>query len=236
MQTTSRDNADEQSVSITAGSVQLEGILLVPDAAEGVILFAHDGSSSLYSTRNRYMAHVLHQAGLATLLLSLITSEEEVLDVRTKQFRLDVALLRARLVSATDWLIHNPNTCHLRIGYLGDGLAGGAALLAATVNPLALGAIALYNGQINIDHHQLLHVQAPTLLIVDGNDEQTVAINQYALSHIRVEKKLELISRASHLFAEPSALEEVARLASQWFKHYLTATAPRTSPDYPADS
>jgi putative phosphoribosyl transferase len=225
MQTTSRDNADERSVSITAGSVRLEGILMVPEDAKGIILFAHDGGSSLYSTRNRYMAHVLHQADLATLLLSLITPEEEAIDLRTQQFRFDVALLTMRLVSATDWLLHDESTCHLKIGYLGDGIAGGAALHAAAACSRALGAIAIYNGQLDMAHHDQRQIQIPTLLIVDGSDEETVAMNQYALSQIRAEKRLELISRASPLFTESGAFEEVARLASQWFKHYLTAVA-----------
>ncbi len=235
MQTTSRDNADEQAVSITAGSVQLDGLLMVPENAEGVVLLAHGGGSSLYSTRNRYMAHVLHQSGLATLLISLITHEEEAIDVRTQQFRFDVALLTERLVSATDWLIHAPSSCHLRIGYLGDGIAGGAALLAATMHPSAVGAIAIYNGQTDVAPDQLACVQAPTLLIVNGNDAEAIAMNQSALSHIQAEKSFERIASINHGFAEPGALEEVARLASRWFKHYLTSDVPRTSPYNPAD-
>ena len=225
MHTTSREDADDRSVSITAGSVQLEGILMVPSDAEGVILFAHGGGSSLYSTRNRYIAHALHQAGLATLLISLMTHEEEAIDVQTQQFQSDIALITERLLSATAWLSYQPSTCDLQIGYLGDDLAGGAALLAAAEQPQALGAIVLRSGWIDLAHHKLPQVQTPTLLIVGGADEETVAMNQYALSQIQAEKKLEIIPGAAHLFAEPGALAEVARLTSQWFKHYLTSTA-----------
>jgi putative phosphoribosyl transferase len=225
MHTTLRGSAEELSVSIPAGSVQLEGILMMPDEAEDIVLFAHGGGSGLYSTRNRYIAHVLRQNGLATLLISLMTSEEEAIDVRTQQFRLDVSLLTARLLSTTAWLSHQPSTCHLKIGYLGDGIAGGAALLAAAEHPFALGAIALRSGRTDLADHLLPQIQVPTLLIVDSSDPETVAMNQ---------QKLEIISGASHQFAEPGALAEVARLASQWFKHYLTSAAP--SPyHHPAD-
>ncbi len=221
MNTTLQENAEELSVSIPAGSVQLKGILTVPDQTEGIVLFTHGGGSSLYSTRNRYIAHILRQSGLATLLIGLMTPEEEAIDARTQQFRFDVSLLTARILSTTAWLSHQPSTGHLKIGYLGDGIAGGAALLAAAEHPFALSAIALRSGQTDLADHLLPQIQVPTLLIVDSSDPETVAINQQALSRIRAEKKLEIISKTSHLFAEPGALAEVARLASQWFKQYL---------------
>lgn len=236
MQLTFRDNVDEQSVSITVGAVKLDGLLVVPENSEGIVLLAHGGGSSLYSTRNRYIAHLLHQAGLATLLVSLITPEEEAIDVRTHQFQFDVALLTGRLVNATDWLVHNRSTSHLKLGYLGDGLAGGAALLAAATKPSAVGAIALYNGQTDVAQHQLVHLQAPTLLMVDGNNAETVAMNQSALNHIRAEKTFELVASTAHAYTASGVLEEVARLASRWFKQYLTSVPPRTSLHHPAEA
>jgi dienelactone hydrolase len=226
MNTTSREDADEQLVSITAGSVQLEGVLMVPSETTGIVLFAHSGGSSLYSTRNRFIVHELRQAGLATLLISLMTHEEETIDVRTQQFRFDAGLLTARILSVTAWLIDQPSTCHLKIGYLGDDVAGGAALLAAAEHSQALGAIAIRSGRTDLAHHRLTQIQAPTLLIVGSTDEETVGMNQRALSQIRAEKQLEIISGASHLFEEPDALAEVARLTRQWFKHYLIAAVP----------
>ena len=226
MNTTSREDTDEQSVSITAGSVQLEGVLMVPSETAGIVLFAHGGGSSLYSTRNRFIAHELRQAGLATLLISLMTQEEETIDIQTQRFRFDVALLTARILSVTAWLINHPNTCHLKIGYLGDDVAGSAALLAAAEHSQALGAIVIRSGRTDLAHHRLTQIQVPTLLIVGSTDEETVGMNQCALSQIRAEKQLEIISGASHLFAEPDALAEVARLTSQWFKHYLIAAVP----------
>lgn len=232
MQTTLRENADERSVSITAGSVQLEGILTVPSEAEGIVLFAHGGGSCLYSTRNRYLAHALREAGLATLLLSLMTHKEEAIDVSTQRFRFDVVLLTTRLLSATDWLLQEPRTCKLKLGYFGDDVAGGAALLAAAEQPRALGAIALRSGRTDLAQQQLAQIQAPTLLIVGSIDAETVAMNRDALSQIRAEKKLKIISGASHFFAEPDALVEVARLTSQWFNHYLTSATPQTPSHY----
>lgn len=228
MNTTLREYADDRSVSISAGAIELEGILMVPSEAKGVVLFAHGGGSSLYSTRNRYLAHLLHQAGLATLIICLMTHEEEAIDVQTQQFRFDVALLKTRLLSTTDWLNRQPPTCHLPIGYLGDDVAGGAALLAAAEQPQGLGAIALRSGRTDLAYSLLSQIRVPTLLIVGGKDEAIVAMNQYALIQIRVKKQLEIIPGAAHLFAEPGALAEVARLASQWFKHHLISANPRS--------
>ncbi len=226
MQTPLRENAEERSVSVTAGSVPLEGILTVSDAAEGIVLFAHGGGSSLYSTRNRYLAHALREVGLATLLLSLMTHEEEAIDLRTDEFQFNVTLLTARLLSATAWLLQEPSTCKLKLGYLGDDIAGGAALLAAAEQPQALGAIAVRSGRLDLPEQRLAQIQAPTLLIVGSTDEEVVALNQQLLSQIQAEKQLEIIPGASHRFDEPDALAEVARLTSQWFQHYLTAAAP----------
>jgi len=213
----------ESLVSVTAGSVALEGNLGVPQGAEGVVLFAHGSGSSRHSPRNRYVAQVLREAGLATLLIDLLTVEEEAIDLRTRHLRFDIDLLAARLVGATDWLLKNPSTRHLRIGYFGASTGAAAALVAAVERPEAVRAIVSRGGRPDLAGSVLPRVQAPTLLIVGGYDYPVIEMNQSALAQLRTEKQLAIVPRATHLFEEPGALEEVARLASQWFEQYLTS-------------
>ncbi len=213
----------ESLVSVTAGSVSLEGNLSMPQGAEGIVLFAHGSGSSRHSPRNRYVAQVLREAGLATLLIDLLTVEEEAIDMRTRHLRFDIELLATRLVGATDWLLQNSNTRNLRIGYFGASTGAAAALVAAVERPEAVSAIVSRGGRPDLAGSVLERVQAPTLLIVGGYDRPVIEMNRSALAQLRTKKQLEIVPRATHLFEEPGALEQVARLASQWFERYLTS-------------
>ena len=217
----------ESLVSVTAGSVSLKGNLSKPKGAEGIVLFAHGSGSSRHSPRNHYVAQVLQEAGLATLLIDLLTVEEEAIDLRTRHLRFDINLLATRLVGATDWLLQNPSNRHLRIGYFGSSTGAAAALVAAVKRPEAVGAIVSRGGRPDLAGSMLSRVQAPTLLIVGGEDRPVIEMNQSALAQLQTKKQLEIVPRATHLFEEPGALSEVARLASKWFKCYLTETIYR---------
>ncbi|WP_414754021.1 dienelactone hydrolase family protein [Anabaena sp. CCY 9910] len=211
----------EYAVSVSVGEVKLKGNLVIPNGATGIVLFAHGSGSSRYSPRNRYVAEVLQQAGLATLLIDLLTQEEEEIDLRTRHLRFDIGLLASRLVGATDWLTHNPDTQHLKVGYFGASTGGGAALVAAAERPETVQAIVSRGGRPDLAPSALPHVKAPTLLIVGGYDLPVIAMNEDALEQLQTSKRLVIIPRASHLFEEPGALTAVAQLASEWFMHYL---------------
>ncbi|MBD2678598.1 MULTISPECIES: dienelactone hydrolase family protein [Nostoc] len=221
MNRTLTQNPQEHLVLVTAGKVQLEGNLVIPDYATGIVLFAHGSGSSRHSPRNRYVAEVLQQAGLATLLIDLLTLEEEEIDLRTRHLRFDIGLLASRLVGATDWLTHNPDTRHLKVGYFGASTGGGAALVAAAERPEAVQAIVSRGGRPDLAPSALPHVKAPTLLIVGGYDLAVIAMNEDALQQLQTSKRLVIIPNASHLFEEPGALTAAAQLASEWFTHYL---------------
>lgn len=221
MYRTLTQNPHEHLVSVTAGEVKLEGDLVIPDGAIGIVLFAHGSGSSRHSPRNRYVARVLQQAGLATLLFDLLTPEEEEIDLRTRHLRFDIGLLASRLVGATDWLAHNPDTRDLRVGYFGASTGGGAALVAAAERPERVQAIVSRGGRPDLASSACPHVKAPTLLIVGGYDLPVIAMNEDALEQLRSLKRLEIIPQATHLFEEPGTLAAVARLASEWFTRYL---------------
>jgi putative phosphoribosyl transferase len=213
---------DEQVVQVPAGAVTLDGNLDVPAGARGLVLFAHGSGSSRHSRRNRYVAGVLRAAGLATLLMDLLTADEEAIDLRTQRLRFDISLLADRLVGATDWLAQNPDTRDLTIGYFGASTGAAAALVAAAQRPDAVGAIVSRGGRPDLAGAALARVRAPTLLIVGGNDIPVIGMNQEAMAQLHVETKLEIVPGATHLFEEPGALEEVARLAREWFERYLS--------------
>ena len=216
---------DEREVRVLASPVELEGDLGVPEEAAGVVLFAHGSGSGRHSPRNRYVAGVLREAGLATLMIDLLTREEEEADLRTGHLRFDIGLLAERLSGATDWLMHNPDTQNLRIGYFGASTGAGAALVAAAKRPREVGAIVSRGGRPDLAGDALPLVEAPTLLIVGGNDVPVIGMNQEALERLRAEKVLEIVPGATHLFEERGALEEVARLAANWFAHHLSRSA-----------
>jgi putative phosphoribosyl transferase len=203
------------------GPVLLEGNLSLPEGAGGIVLFAHGNGSSRFSPRNRYVAQLLNQARLATLLVDLLSPEEESVDLRTAQLRFNIGLLAERLVAVTDWLVQQPDTRPLRIGYFGASTGAAAALVAAAERPKIVRAVVSRGGRPDLAGPALVPVEAPTLLIVGGNDPLVIELNRAALAQLRCEKRLVIVPGATHLFEEPGTLDEVARLARQWFERYL---------------
>ena len=216
---------DERSVRVHTGEVILEGDLVVPPGAGGIVLFAHGSGSSRHSPRNRYVAGLLQSGGLATLLIDLLTPDEEVVDLRTAQLRFDIGLLAERLVGASDWLAGQPATRDLRLGYFGASTGGGAALVAAAEHPQAVHAVVSRGGRPDLAGAALPRVLAPTLLIVGERDLPVIEMNEAALARLECVKRLEIVPGATHLFEEPGTLEEVARLARDWFERYLAPTS-----------
>lgn len=214
----------EQVVQVTADGILLEGSLGLPPGAQGIVLFAHGSGSSRHSPRNRYVAQVLQAGGLATLLLDLLTPEEEAIDQVTAHLRFDIDLLANRLIGATDWLTRFPATQHLKIGYFGASTGAAAALVAAAARSQSVAAIVTRGGRPDLAGASLADVKAPTLLIVGGRDHPVIEMNRVALKQMRVEKRLEIVSGATHLFEEPGTLEQAARLARQWFESHFPAT------------
>jgi dienelactone hydrolase len=213
----------EQLVQVTAGPAVLEGNLSIPEHARGIVLFAHGSGSSRHSPRNRFVARTLQEAGLATLLIDLLTAEEEAVDVETAEFRFDIGLLAQRLVGTTQWLQQHSETRALRIGYFGASTGAAAALVAAAQFPEAVTAVVSRGGRPDLANAALQQVRAATLLIVGGRDLQVLELNRQALSqlHQAEERMLEIVPGATHLFEEPGALQEVARLATAWFARHL---------------
>ena len=217
----------ETVVRVPAGGVRLEGNLARPEDARGVVLFAHGSGSSRLSPRNRHVARVLNEATLATLLVDLLTPEEEAIDARTAHLRFDISLLAQRLIGATDWLADHPDTRGLRVGYFGASTGAAAALVAAAVRTAAVGAVVSRGGRSDLAGRALALVRAPTLLIVGGRDAQVLELNREAFAQLTCEKRLEIVPGATHLFEEPGALDRVALLARDWFERHLTPAAAR---------
>lgn len=218
--------ATERLVQIPLGAVRLEGNLDVPKGAQGVVLFAHGSGSSRHSPRNRYVAEMLRDAGLATLLIDLLTPEEEAVDQHTGHLRFDIHLLADRLIGATEWLEKAPETAGLPIGYFGASTGAGAALVAAAQCREAVAAVVSRGGRPDLAGAALPRVQAPTLLIVGGEDRPVIALNREALDGLgSLARQLVIVPGATHLFEEPGALEEVARLAAAWLTCYLRRPA-----------
>ena len=201
--------------------ITLEGNLNIPDNPRGIVLFVHGSGSSRFSPRNQFVAQQLHRAGLATLLIDLLTAHEEEEDRYTGHLRFDIQLLSRRVVGATDWLSLQPATGSLKIGYFGASTGAAAALVAAAERPLAIGAVVSRGGRPDLASSSLPAVQAPTLLLVGSKDTQVIELNRMAYSLLRGEKRMEIIPGASHLFEEPGTLEKVAELAGEWFTRYL---------------
>jgi putative phosphoribosyl transferase len=206
----------------------IEGDLTIPVSGanmKGIVIFAHGSGSSRHSPRSKYVAQVLNNAGIATLVVDLLTIEEEAVDNLTKEHRFNIALLAQRLVSCTDWTLQNPELKHLKIGYFGASTGAAAALVAAAARPNVISAIVSRGGRPDLAGKAVLdQIEAPTLLIVGENDNTVIELNQNALSLLRrieKKKKLILIPNATHLFEEEGALEEVARRASGWFECFF---------------
>jgi len=210
-------------VHIPAGRATLDGNLTIVDGATALVLFAHGSGSSRHSPRNQFVARTLNKAGLATLLFDLLTPDEELIDVRTAELRFNIGLLAERLVHATRWARQEQQTCDLRIGYFGSSTGGGAALVAAASLPQDVGAVVSRGGRPDLAGEALPKVQAPTLLIVGGNDDIVIELNEQARDRMRCEVKLEIVPGATHLFEEPGALGRVAQLASDWFSLHAAA-------------
>jgi len=215
------DDRLERSIAIPAGHVTLEGTLGVPPRATGVVLFAHGSGSSRFSPRNRYVARVFRDASLATLLLDLLSRSEEEVDEITRHHRFDIPMLADRLVVAIDWLTSNDETHRLPVGIFGASTGGGAALVAAAQRPAQVHAVVSRGGRADLAADALPRVEAPTLLIVGGRDAVVIDLNEQARDRMRAEVQLEIVDGATHLFEEPGALEEVARLARDWFLSHL---------------
>lgn len=211
-----------RSVLISMDSVKLHGDLTIPKNAEGIVLFAHGSGSSRHSPRNKYVAQILQKSGLATLLIDLLTEEEEKVDDYTAHLRFDIKLLAKRLAGATNWITKNPDTKNLSIGYFGASTGAAAALVASVDCPDVIKAIVSRGGRPDLAGPLLPRVRAPTLLIVGGNDGPVIEMNEEALNQLKIKKKIVIVPGATHLFEEPGTLEEVARLAADWFVNHLT--------------
>jgi putative phosphoribosyl transferase len=211
----------ERVVRIPIGQATLHGDLAVPDSAIGIVLFAHGSGSSRHSPRNRNVAQVLQDGGLATLLMDLLTSDEEAYDSRTAALRFDIELLGRRLLEATRWLMAQPETAQLPIGHFGASTGAAAALVAAADLPDLVAAIVSRGGRPDLAAEALRRVVAPTLLIVGSRDPVVLELNRKALAELPGEKKLEIVPGATHLFEEPGTLEMVAQLAKNWFVLHL---------------
>jgi putative phosphoribosyl transferase len=214
----------EQLVDVTVGTAILSGTLRLPEASQGVILFAHGSGSGRRSPRNLRVAQFLNEARLATLLIDLLTSDEEAVDSHTAHLRFNIELLTLRLIGATDWLTQRGDTGHLAIGYFGASTGAAAALVAAAERSDLVRAVVSRGGRPDLAGPILPLVRAPTLLIVGGNDRQVIELNRAAIAELSCEKRLVIVPGATHLFEEPGALDEVAWLARDWYQSHLPRT------------
>jgi putative phosphoribosyl transferase len=214
-------NALQQSLRIPAAGVALDADMVVPQAARGLVLFAHGSGSSRHSSRNRHVAGELQAAGLATVLADLLTPEEERLDLRTGALRFDIDRLSGRVTALADWLVEQERLADLGVGLFGASTGAAAALVAAAARPAAVEAVVSRGGRPDLAGGLLRQVRQPTLLIVGGRDRTVLELNRGAMEELGGETRLEIVPGASHLFEEPGALDEVARLARGWFVHHL---------------
>jgi dienelactone hydrolase len=206
---------------IPIDEIILEGNLNIPKDAKGIVIFAHGSGSSRFSPRNNFVAEKLQTSGLATLLMDLLTQEEEKIDVSTREFRFDIKLLSNRLIGATRWVAQNESTKGLDIGFFGSSTGAAAALIAAASLPKIVGAVVSRGGRTDLAENYLSLVRAPTLLIVGSYDNVVIRINGETMNRLSSKKKLEIVSGASHLFEEPGTLLVVAELAAKWFQDHL---------------
>lgn len=208
-------------VQIPEGMHRLDADLRWPEQAKGLVIFAHGSGSSRHSSRNKLVAEALDGAGFATLLLDLLTREEEAVDVRTLEYRFDIPRLGRRVVAAADWTLEQQGLRDLPIGYFGASTGAAAALIAAAERPQISSAVISRGGRPDLAGAALPRVKAPTLLIVGGDDEPVIELNEQAMRQMRADVKLEIVPGATHLFEEPGTLEEVCRLAIDWFNTHL---------------
>jgi putative phosphoribosyl transferase len=218
----SNDRAvEDREVELPAGDLSIAGTLTVPTEARGVVVFAHGSGSGRFSPRNRAVAAALVDAGLGTLLMDLLTAEEEAVDVRTARLRFDIPLLAERVIAAIDWLRPDVIGAELPVGAFGASTGAAAALIAAADRPQPIRAVVSRGGRPDLAGQALQRVKAPTLLIVGGRDTEVIRLNQSAQALLGGESQLEIVAGASHLFEEPGALDQVAGLARDWFLRHL---------------
>ncbi|MDZ4403622.1 dienelactone hydrolase family protein [Prosthecobacter sp.] len=214
-----------RTVKISTGYVELEGELELPDYAPGVVLFAHGSGSSRHSPRNQYVAEIIREAGLGTLLFDLLTHEEEQQDAITGALRFDIDLLAQRLIGVTRWLERQPETRGLKAGYFGASTGGAAALMAAAELGDRVAAVVSRGGRPDLAGNALHKVRSPTLLIVGGYDEMVICLNNEAYDKLRCEKDFRIVPCATHLFEEPGKLEQVAQISAHWFSKHMGIAA-----------
>ena len=212
------------SIYIPLDTGEIEGDLNIPECSTAIIVFAHGSGSSRHSPRNKYVARTLNEAGMATLLIDLLTAHEEDIDRETGELRFNIDLLADRLSAVTNWLHTQDATERLHIGYFGASTGAGAALVAAAKHPEVVEAIVSRGGRPDLAAGSLSGVHAPTLLIVGGNDPMVIELNRQAAAELKAEYRIEIIPGAGHLFEEPGALEHVAILAREWFEDHLILT------------
>ena len=210
-----------QHVQVQADGVTLQGDLSTPQGAQGIVLFAHGSGSGRHSPRNRFVAQGLQEGNLGTLLIDLLTEEEERVDMVTRHLRFDIEMLARRLTGTVDWLKAQPETQGLAVGLFGASTGAGAALITATHRPDSVHAVVSRGGRPDLAGGALPEVKAPTLLIVGGRDEVVIDLNKQAQQALTSETKLEIVPGASHLFEEPGKLEQVVHLARDWFQAHL---------------
>ncbi len=212
----------EHEIVIPSDHSQLNGILYIPNESHGIVLFAHGSGSSRLSVRNQYVAHLLNKAKLATLLFDLLTAEEDSIDNLTLKFRFNIDFLASRLIDATNWCSTELHEYNFNFGYFGASTGGGAAIVAATKQTGIIKAIVSRGGRPDLAGTSLALLQTPTLLIVGGNDEAVIGMNQTAMKQMNCVKKLAIVPGATHLFEEPGTLDAAANLAKTWFVQYLS--------------
>ena len=222
--------AQTTSVRVPIGDRWLHGDLAMPKGAHAIVVFAHGSGSSRHSPRNQFVARRLARLGLATLLIDLLTAEEEAVDIRTAEHRFDIHMLAGRLAGIVDWLQRRDDTRSLAIGMFGASTGGGAALMAAAARPHEIAAVVSRGGRPDLAGPSLAKVATPTLLIVGGLDTSVIEMNRDAMRQMRVPASLEIVAGATHLFEEPGALEQVAELAGEWFVRHLQPAVSTGSP------
>lgn len=213
--------ASHSALELQAAGVALEGDLILPDGASGIVVFAHGSGSSRFSTRNRQVARYLSEQGLATLLFDLLTAEENRIDERTRELRFDIPLIGSRMIGAVDWIARATRTRDLRIGLFGASTGAAAALMAAAQRPNKVAAVVSRGGRPDLAGDALSAVQAPTLLLVGGRDGPVIALNEQARARMSAPCELVIVPGATHLFEEPGKLEEVQIHAARWFLDHL---------------
>lgn len=215
-----RAGVQERRVQILLGQADLVGDVAIPEHAKGFVMFAHGSGSSRLSPRNRHVADILNGSGLATLLIDLLTVQEARVDRQTMEFRFNIGLLAERLMGLTDWQRVHPDLSHLPLAYFGASTGSAAALIAAAGRPQHVRAVVSRGGRPDLAASSLPHVQAPTLLIVGGEDATVIELNQQAFGILQCEKKVVIVPGATHLFEEAGALEQVEHLAAEWYRRH----------------